>query len=318
MSLNSPPSVSEKPRNGRERSRIDVTNPTNWSKGGKSVGNTGLVSQAPIFHPLILRLEDEDIQIGKSGLPPSSISKCRNRNRIQEPPKDTLGVSGASGDNRSGFSTPIEESYSIRNRISQPPRRSFSRQSRTLGGIRDDNLNKTIQDERRRVSSLEKEKELALLNWKLAELKVEKTAGFPTNTSLVNGKTLEESNIRHIIIQVSKLTIPFIKPYSDLNYAQYQTFVRECEYVFRTRHTTYRKEVEKVLYGIGELEGTLSTTWYRYKEKFGWLDIGLDAFKTFLLDDLFSPEIPLRDAYKKYQEAKQRLRQTVHALIRYL
>ncbi len=159
---------------------------------------------------------------------------------------------------------------------------------------------------------------MALLNWKLAELEAEKAAGFPTNTSLVNGKTLEESHICQIIIQVSKLTILFIKPYSGLNYAQYQTFVREYEDFFRTRPTIHRKEVDKVLYGIGELEGTLSTTWYRYEEKFGWLDIGWDAFKTFLLDDLFSPEIRLRDAHKKYRKTKQRLKQTVHAMIRYL
>ena len=317
-SLNSPPPVSEEPRNGRQRSRSDMTNATNRSKRKKRFGNTGLMSQTPLLRPRSLTLEDEDIQAGTSGLPLSSSSRRRNRHRSQEPPKDILGASGAPGDNGSSSSTPTEESQSMRNRISQSPHRSFSRLSRTLEGIGDDNPNKIIQDARRRVASLEKEKELALLNQKLAELEAEKAAGFPTNASLVNEKTLGESHIRQIIIQESKLTVPFVKPYSGLNYAQYQTFVRECEHVFRTRPTTYRKEVDKVLYGIGALEGTPSTTWYRYEEKFGWLDMGWDAFKTFLLDDLFPPEIRLRDVHKKYREAKQRPGQTVHALIRYL
>ncbi len=93
--------------------------------------------------------------------------------------------------------------------------------------------------------------------------------------------------------------MPFVKLDSSLNYAQYQTFVRLSEHVFRTKPITYRKEVDKVLYLISAPEGTTFTTWYRYKEKFGWLDMGLDAFKTFLLDDFFPPEICLRDIFGK-------------------
>ena len=173
--------------------------------------------------------------------------------------------------------------------------RSFSRQSRTLGDIKDDNLIKTIQDVGRQIASLEKEKKLALLNQKLAELEAEMAAEFPTNAGFVNEKTLEELHIYQIINQKLKLTMPFVKPYSSLNYAQYQTFVRLSEHVFRTKPTTYRKEVDKVIYWISALEETPFTAWYRYKERFGWLDIGWDAFKTFLLVDFFPPETCLRD-----------------------
>ena len=41
-------------------------------------------------------------------------------------------------------------------------------------------------------------------------------------------------------------------------------------------------------------------------------------FKTFLLDDLFQPEIRLRDVDKKYREAKQQSGQNVQKLICYL
>ncbi len=116
------------------------------------------MSQAPLLHPRSLTLEEEDIQADTFGLPPASSNRRRNRHRSQEPPKDILGASGASRDNGSRSSTSTEESHSIRNRISQLPRRSFPRQSRTLGGIREDNPNETVQDARRRVESLEKEK----------------------------------------------------------------------------------------------------------------------------------------------------------------
>ena len=46
--------------------------------------------------------------------------------------------------------------------------------------------------------------------------------------------------------------------------------------------------------------------------------MGWDVFKIFLLDNLFPPEIRLRDVHKKYRKAKQRPGQTVHTLIRYL
>ncbi len=157
-----------------------------------------------------------------------------------------------------------------------------------------------------------------MLSRKLAQLKAEKAVGLPINSSLVNEKTLEELHICQIIMQKSKSTVPFVKPYSGLYYGQYQSFVRECEHLLQTKPITYRKNVDKVLYHIDALEGTLFTTWYRYKEKLGWMDIGLDALKTFLLDDLFPLEIRLRDVHQKYREEKQRPGQTGHALIRYL
>ena len=41
-------------------------------------------------------------------------------------------------------------------------------------------------------------------------------------------------------------------------------------------------------------------------------------FKTFLLNDLFPPEIKLRNMHKKYQEAKHQSGQSVNDLIKYL
>ena len=99
------------------------------------------------------------------------------------------------------FNSFIDEIFALSFDISQLPRCSFSRQSRTLGGIRDDNTNKTVQDAKICVASLEKEKELALINRKLAEQEAEKAAEFPTNASLVNKKTFEVSHILQIIIQ---------------------------------------------------------------------------------------------------------------------
>ncbi len=88
--LNSLPFVLEEPRNGRERFRGDVTNPTNCSKRGKKFGNTGLMNQALLFHPRSLTSKYKDIKAGTFGLPPASNSRRRKRYRSQEPPKDNL------------------------------------------------------------------------------------------------------------------------------------------------------------------------------------------------------------------------------------
>ncbi len=125
---------------------------------------------------------------------------------------------------------------------------------------------------RRRGASQEKKKELAFFNQKLAELEAKKAARFLTNASFVYEKTLGESHIRQIFIQGSKLKVSFVNPYFSLNYTQYQTFVRECKHVFWTRPTTYRKEIDNVLYGIGALEGTLLPLGIAMKRSLaGWI-----------------------------------------------
>ena len=88
LCLNTPPPVLEDLRNGCERSRSEMTNPTNGSKRGKSVENIGLMSQAPLLCPRNLILEDENIPAGTSRLPPFSSDGQKNRHRSRKLPKD--------------------------------------------------------------------------------------------------------------------------------------------------------------------------------------------------------------------------------------
>ena len=86
--------------------------------------------------------------------------------------------------------------------------------------------------------------------------------------------------------------------------------------------------MDKALYGIGPLEETPLTTWYRHEEKSGRLDMAWDTFKAFLLNDLFPPEIRFRNVHvltgllvgrftcqaSKPANAQTRLADTVDAL----
>lgn len=112
-----------------------------------------------------------------------------------------------------------------------------------------------MREIRRRLTS-QKEKELVFLTRNLKEMEAEKAAGFPLSHGLTATllESLEEALIRRQIIQESKITVPLVKAYSGSNYAAYQSFIRACEHVFRTRPVTYRKDKDKVLYGIGALE----------------------------------------------------------------
>ena len=223
--------------------------------------------------------------------------------------KDTENGSSCPGD--SSNVTPNAGSW-----VSSAYGRTFS--SRIANQLRDENPEKSLREVRKRLACLEKKKELISLIQKLNKIEAEKVAGFPLNHSSILSDSPEEAIIQRQIIQESKLTVPVVGTYSGLKYGQYQSFIRVCEHLFCTRPVTYRKDVNKVLYGIGALEGTPSITWYRHEEKFGRLDMTWDMFKTFLLDDLFPPEIRLRDVHKKYREAKQQSGQNVHGLIRYL
>ena len=225
---------------------------------------------------------------------------------------------GDSSDSTTTAERPLSSARSRNSSSHITGRRSGNPFSEIADRLRNENPGESLREIRKRLASLEKEKELVSLTRKLNEMEAEKAAGFPDSQGSVFSETPEEALIRRQIIQESKLTVPLVRAYSGANYAAYQSFIRACEHVFRTRPVTYRKDEDKVLYGIRALEGTPSTTWYRYEEKLGRLDMSWDKFKTFLLDDLFPPEIRLRDVHKKYREAKQKPGQNVHGLIRYL
>lgn len=285
------------------------------TKREKGAGNTKPTSKAPPVGPCRFILQDDEVQAGMSWSAPTPSIGRSNRPKGQGHRKGISGAPGAPGDGRSDSSIPTEGSHVTRNRDNRSPRRSFSTLTRTLEDIGNENPDESVQ------GVLEEEKELVQLRRKLSDMEAEKAAGFPpTNESHTGaGETSEESHhTRRNICQESRMAVPVAKPYSGLNYAQYQSFVRSCEHLFCTRPTTYRRDVHKVLYGIGLLEGSPYTSWYRYEERFGRLDMSWDGFKTFMLDDLCAPEIRLQVAHKNYREAKQRPGQTVHALVRYL
>lgn len=279
----------------------------------KGVGNTSPTSKAPPVGPCRFILQDDDVQAGMLWSAPTPNSGRSNRPKRQGNRKGISGAPGTPEDDRRGSSIPTDGSHVTRSRGNRSPRRNFSRISRTFEDKGNENAGEGLQH------VLEEEKELILLRRKVSDMEAEKAAGFPqTKASHTGGETSGESRTRRNICQESRLAVPVAKPYFGLDYAHYQSFVRSCEHLFCTRPSTYRRDVHKVLYGIGLLEGTPSTSWYRYEERFGRLDMSWDAFKTFLLDGLCPPEIRLQDALKKYREAKQRTGQTVHALVRYL
>ena len=183
-------------------------------------------------------------------------------------------------------------------------RRSGHSSSQLAERLRNENPGESLREIRKQLAGLEKEKELVSLTRKLKEIEAEKAAGFSDSQgqSSVFLESAEEAFVGRQIVRESKLTVPLVRAYSDVNNAAYQDFIRACEHVFRTRPVTYQKDMDKMLYGIEALEGIASTTWFCYKEKLGRVDISWDAFKPFLLDDLFAPEIRLRDVHKKYRE----------------
>lgn len=144
--------------------------------------------------------------------------------------------------------------------ISQLLQYSFSRLLYILKSIKNKNLNQNFIRYEKIVSKLRIKKKLILLSQKLVKREIEEAARFFTNANIINKKISKKLYICQKIIQESKLNIFFIKAYSSLNDAQYQTFIRVCKHVFQKKLTTYYKKFDKVLYKIIALEKNLSNT----------------------------------------------------------
>ena len=211
-------------------------------------------------------------------------------------------------------STPSLSSKSGRgNRISGRSGSSFPRTEKALGSP---NRTRVLQNLKISLASIQEEKEIMRLTRQLSAAEAEKAAGFPD--TIVSQESEDDIIVRRKILEESKLRVPEVKSYSGGSFLELQTFERSCEHVFDVRPTTYRKDVDRVLFGRGGLEGIPMTTWYRREDKLGRLDITWNGFKTFLLDDLLPPEIRLRDVHRKHKEVRQQPGQSVHSLVRYI
>ena len=104
----------------------------------------------------------------------------------------------------------------------------------TVNQLRNENPGQSLGEIGKRLASIEKEKELISLTQKLNEIEPDKTAGFPVNRSSILSESPDKLLIRRQIIQDSKLSVPVIRAYPDLNHNLYQNFICACEYVFRT------------------------------------------------------------------------------------
>ena len=139
--------------------------------------------------------------------------------------------------------------------------------------LKNKNPGESLREIRKRLASFKKEKELVLLTQKLNKMEAERAAGFPDSQGSVFLEILEEALIQRQIIQESKLTVLLVRAYLGANYTAYQSFIQAYKNVFCMHPINYRKDEDKVLYGIRALEKTFSTSWYCYKEKLRRLDM---------------------------------------------
>lgn len=159
------------------------------------------------------------------------------------------------------------------NREGQPSRIGASHQlsyrgvpsiAETMEPIPSRNPGEALHDIKKKFSQLEEEKELAVWSKKLADMEAEKAAGFPTSRN--PEVEAADETITQKILRESKLALPLVEVYSGQTYGHYQSYIRSCEHVFDTRPTTYRLDIDRLLYRVGVLRGTPSTTRYRYIE----------------------------------------------------
>ncbi len=154
------------------------------------------------------------------------------------------------------------------NRISGRNGSSFPRTEEALGNP---NRTRVLQNLKITLASIQEEKEIMRLTRQLSAAEAEKAAGFPD--TIVSQESEDDIIVRQKIMEESKHRVPEVKSYSGGSFFELQTFERSFEDVFDVRPTTYRKDVDRVFFGRGELERIPITTWYRREDKLGRLDI---------------------------------------------
>lgn len=99
--------------------------------------------------------------------------------------------------------------------------RSGTSFSRIANCFRNENTGESLREIRKRLASLEKEKELVSLTRNLNEMEAEKAARFTLIYLSILLEIPEETLIQRQIIQESKLIVLIVKSYSSSNYAAY-------------------------------------------------------------------------------------------------
>ncbi|KAI9775744.1 MAG: hypothetical protein M1816_005772 [Peltula sp. TS41687] len=116
----------------------------------------------------------------------------------------------------------------------------------------------------------------------------------------------------------SRLRVKDPKTYEGKNQGELDAFILDCECVFRTRSSQYRKEWRRADYAEGWVKPELAKSWNLKVERLGDDYRTWSNLKDYLQNDLPPKTLRVKDACSKWLQASQHQNQTVSSFVNYI
>ncbi|KAI9775957.1 MAG: hypothetical protein M1816_005654, partial [Peltula sp. TS41687] len=116
----------------------------------------------------------------------------------------------------------------------------------------------------------------------------------------------------------SRLRVKDPKTYEGKNQGELDTFTLDCERVFRTRSSQYKKEWRRADYAEGWIKPELAKSWNLKVERLGDDHRTWSNLKDYLQNDLRPKALRAKDACSKWLQASQHQNQTVSSFVNYI
>ncbi|KAI9775289.1 MAG: hypothetical protein M1816_005994 [Peltula sp. TS41687] len=116
----------------------------------------------------------------------------------------------------------------------------------------------------------------------------------------------------------SRLRVKDPKTYEGKNQGELDTFILDCERVFRTRSRQYKKEWRRANYAEGWVKPELAKSWDLKVEQLGDDYRTWSNLKDYLQNDLRPKALRAKDACSKWLQTSQHQNQTVSSFVNYI
>lgn len=169
------------------------------------------------------------------------------------------------------------------------------------------------------LDALEMERQRAHLATRLEKIRLEKAAGFPSETPTLN-LPIRSKEVDQLAIEKS-ITSATPTPYTGSNQRDYEQFVLACSRTFEQKPVTYAQEIQKILYAEGFMSGTPAIQWNTEKKqllKTNPTILTWKYFVNFLQESLKPMHLRQLEVGRQLKEIKQRPGQSVPELVAYL
>ena len=140
-----------------------------------------------------------------------------------------------------------------------------------------------------------------------------------SDTSAITTPALKQSRRDETDLEDdSRLRVKDPSVYEGKKQGELDTFILDCEHIFRTRSSQYKKERRRADYAEGWIKPELAKLWTLKVERLGEDYHSWSNLKTYLLDDLCQKALRAKDACSRWLQASQHQYQMMSSFVNYI